>query len=168
MAGLEGKGATDLEGVFDQWFSRALPFILTKDKATSWKDFQDGWVRVCYPAGVGLADARLAVTDGPRPPEVLGYQDEPTRKLWVLCNALAGQSSDGVFYLSSRTAKEECGFGNHVTALERLKALVKNGQLEMVTPGISSATARVATRYRIRVAADESLFDCALQSTKPN
>lgn len=149
MACFESKEAAELEGVFRQWFWAALPFIRTKDWATSWKDFQDGWVRVLYPAGPGLAGVRLAVESGPLPAVVIGYEDVPTRKLFALCVGLANRNPDSVFFLSSRTAQEVCGFGNHVTANDRLKRFVRAGLLEEVTPGRPSATARVAPRYRL-------------------
>jgi hypothetical protein len=142
------KSALEAKEVFAQWFDRARPRIGTKDWKTSWRDFKDGWTRVRSPMGVHLAEARHRLRSGPIPATVCGFSDEPTRVLFALCVSLSAQTKGGVFFLSSRQAEAECGC-SHVTAANRLRKFVHDGVLKLVTPGLPSATLRVAPRFRV-------------------
>jgi len=151
VASLSTANSSELEAVVRHWHRLARPVIRTKDWNTSWVDFVDAWERLRYPIrdcpALELAPPWL-LDDAPE--QVLGYADEPTRRLFKLCRALDAQTGGEPFYLSCRTAQDICAFTNTMTASHRLKTFVDQGILDLIRPGTRSATKRKAATYKLR------------------
>jgi hypothetical protein len=140
-----------LENVVRHWHRLALPFIRTKEWATSWKDFRAAWECVRYPAGRGPAlELLTAAVAGELPDSAAGFTDVPTRKLLAVCRALDALGWQGKFFLACRTAARVCGFGSHMTAARRLQAFVDIDLIEIVEAGSGGTSKRIAASYRLR------------------
>jgi hypothetical protein len=125
--------ASKLEGL-REWHRRALPFIRTKDFATSLADFGVAWANRRSAAGQTL-DAVVREALSGRAPRAAGlFDDEPTRRLVTVCAALQSWTDPEPFFLGCRDAGRFVGV-SHTLAARLLKVLVGLGVLESVRPG---------------------------------
>ncbi len=147
---LANLDASELQLHVRTWHAQALPVIVTKDFAETWRDFQAAWVRVRSPAGSGsLSAAWQRAVSSPLPPEAEQFESPQIRLLVSLCRELQREHGSAPFYLSCRDAAAALGlYGSkpHVAAWRWLKMLCHVGILE---PGrIGTMKDRTANEYR--------------------
>lgn len=135
----------ELRAIVAEWHRLALPFIGTKDFATTWTDFTRGLEKVRQPHGETM-QAILETVDHsmPMPDRItaLGYGDA-THRLIRICEALQKHAGENPFFLSARQAGELIGM--HFTdASKVLYALVADGVLILIKRGAG----KQASRYR--------------------
>ncbi|NUQ60906.1 MAG: bifunctional DNA primase/polymerase [Pirellulales bacterium] len=132
VAGLQ---AAALETVLKEWHCLSLPYIGTKDFATSWLEFCVAWERVRYPAGVSpVADAWEAAVAAGAPPEVASWDNPQLGLLAALCRELQRLQGDRPFYLDASTAGNLVGVDRTI-AWRWLRGLASAGILELVRSG---------------------------------
>ena len=128
-----------------RWHELALPVIGTKDFATTWADFLNGWEKVRQPYGATMQTIVTNIDHTERLPngiESLGY-GKASIHLVRLCMALQSHQGNAAFFISARQAGEVLGV--HFTdASKMLSALVADGVLALVSKG----SGNVASRYR--------------------
>lgn len=117
------------------WHRLALPYIDTKDFATSWGDFSRSWETVHTPYGATLEEI-VARADGYPIPEAVAGLDygEKTIRLVQICQALHAHHG-GTFYLSARTAGGLLGV-DYSVASRMLAALCADGVVALVSKGV--------------------------------
>jgi len=126
------------------WHKAALPFIATKPFEETWSDFIYAWRKVIFARSKEPLAKAMARADKRHPPPVPAhYEDRNTIRLVALCRELQELAGDLSFFLSCRSAGALLGI-DHTTASKRLKMLVTDGVLEVVTAG----THCKAVRYR--------------------
>jgi hypothetical protein len=140
--------APELRVIVQEWHSRALPVIRTKDFATTWVDFVVAWERIRVPESDGdIITAIMAKARAMRTPEAgLVYDTEPMRLLVALCAALQEYHGSSSWPLSCRVAGECIGV-SHMTAARMLKTLCFDGAIEM-TRAAGSKHSETAAEYR--------------------
>ena len=146
-----GKSAAELEPHLRQWFSKALPFIRTKDYDETRADFLVAWSNVKYPMGAGKLDAIVArARSAPLPKMAERYTSQELRLLVAVCRELQREAGEGPFYLSVRVAGGLMGL-DRTTAWRRLLLL----QDDDVIVEVEKGTKQRATRWRYLGPMDE-------------
>lgn len=128
-----------------RWHELALPVIGTKDFATTWADFLNGWEKVRQPYGATMQSIVTNIDHTeplPKGMDILRYGDASIH-LVRLCMALQCHHGDAPFFISARQAGEELNV-HFVEASKMLSALVADGVLALVSKG----SGKVASRYR--------------------
>ena len=133
-----------LRPIVAQWFAG----IPTQRPFTDvWSQVCHAWERVRHPAGtdpVVEAMKQAETADLPAEAERLGYgDDEPTRRLLLLCRELGGRSG-GRFFLSGSKASKVVGGLSPAWAYKRLEMFVGDGFLRRLKRGNQF----IATRWR--------------------
>ena len=135
----------ELRTMVQEWHRLALPVIGTKDFASSWAEFLNGWDKVRLPHGETMARIVRGVDHtAPLPPAIvqLGYGTSGNQLVRV-CQALQVHHGTDPFFISARQAGEVLGV--HFTdASKMLSALVADDVLTLVSKGVG----KVASRYR--------------------
>ncbi len=126
-----------------EWFTRALPRIITKDFGTTWGEFGYGWGRVKFPEGEDAVAKALERAEGTEPPLWSKDYSSTHRLLASLCRELQRAARDGPFFLSNELAGDllEVDKG---TANRWFHAFINDGTLVIVEPPSTGK----ATRYR--------------------
>jgi hypothetical protein len=135
----------ELRPEVERWHQFFLPVIGTKDFATTWTDFKNGWEKVRHPHGFTLHSIVANIDlSAPLPKgiERLGYGSASTY-LVRLCMALQKHEGDKPFFISARVAGDLAGV-HYTDASKMLAAFVTDGVLELVKKGAG----KVASRYR--------------------
>lgn len=135
----------ELRSIVKQWHEVSLPYIGTKEFATSWYDFRRGLDSVKYPAGTTLAEIIGEIDMDAQIPDgitQLGY-GEKANKLVRICMRLQHQAGFSPFFLSSRQAGDLLGV-HYTDAAKMLWALKTDGVIELVSQGAGNR----ASRYR--------------------
>lgn len=122
------------------WFRLATPVIRTKDFDPSFREFRAFWAKTSTPMMNSRPMRKMR--------EAVDTAGNRTERLLNACRALAMETPDGTFFLSSRATGALLGTC-HATARKEIGVLVKTGRLRVVQKGFPSATKRIATRYRI-------------------
>jgi len=125
---------------FRVWFRLATPVIRTKDFDTSFRDFRTFWAKTHTAMNCSRPMRKMR--------EAADIGANRTERLLNACRALAMESPDGTFFLSSRAAGGVLGVC-HATAQKEIGVLVKAGRIRVVEKAFPSATKRIATKYRI-------------------
>lgn len=142
---LSKAGTGMLRQIVQQWHSKALPTISTKDFTATWADFTYGWDKVRYPEGETLLRAMKLADENQKEPQVqYDYDCEKTRFLIRLCYQLQQLRCDkSMFFIGCRDAGKCSGF-SHTEAAKRLKMLVADSVLVI----LKENTRENATEYR--------------------
>jgi hypothetical protein len=139
LKGLMPAATSDsLRPILRDWHQQALPFIRTKDFATTWTDFTVAWRRVKRPAGCSLRAAiQAAKATAPAIAERLGY-DGRLAELLSLCHELQRRWGGRPFPLSCATAGECLGVST-MHAWRLLQVLRFDGVLRLVRKGTKAS-----------------------------
>ena len=137
----------DLWNEFNAWFTRAEPFIETKDSMVSWDEFQDGWSRVVFPLRecpmstiVERARQRSPIR------AVARFRHDGITLLANICAELQAHTGKEPFFLSARTAAELLN-ELPMTAWRYLRNLERAGVVEVAKRGTVGPKGK-ATRWR--------------------
>ncbi len=147
IAAVSEADPTQLRPLVREWHRRALRVIQTKPFEETWLDFLIAWDRVRLAAGQTPMTLLEAAMRHPFPAVASRYEQEPLRRLIVLCRELQRLSGSAPFFLACRIAGTILGV-DHNTAARWLRLLVLDGVLHEVAKGGEARTARRASRYR--------------------
>jgi hypothetical protein len=127
-----------LRAILREWHQQALPFVRTKDFATTWTDFTVAWRRVKRPHGCSLRAAiQAAKNTAPAIVDPLGYEGH-LAELLSLCHELQRRWRDGPFPLSCATAGKCLGV-SAMHAWRLLQVLQFDGALRLVRRGTKAS-----------------------------
>jgi hypothetical protein len=146
-------GAADLPAdtwysVAQAWWNAALPFIRTKDWATTWKGFLRAYGNA-RPCGAEILGAAKAYAEQMEPGLYGDVEEMRHSRLIYACEHLQIRQPGAPFYLSVRQAGEILGVGKS-TAAVLLQGLVRAGLLELIPERKGSQETGLASYYWYR------------------
>lgn len=137
--------AFEMLPIVEEWFAQYLPKIGTKDWETTWGDFRKAWSNIRTLEGEGNVDilARSVDLDTMPPKELrsMGYKGASWASV-QLCKLLSDNSTDGTFYLSSRTLERLFSIPQR-TACNVIKYMEEDGITKMIAKAIPPKKAAV-------------------------
>ncbi len=142
---LADQAPQSLIHIVQRWYTRALPYIKTKEFDETLIDFFYAWPRVHTPMRTNLMEDAMRLARS-KPIPNLPYDSQPVRDLAALCRELQGIVGDGPFFLSTRTAGRLLGV-HHTTAWRGLFLLETDGWIKTIEKGGTDKNPRKATRY---------------------
>ena len=136
---------TTLKQIVRSWHQQALSVIATRSFDETWSDFIRGWLNVKHPHPMVVEHYAMEARKIEDPGMCKAYDSESVRVLIKICLLLSDNSSDGVFYLSCRSAARTLG-ACHKSAANWLNMLVFDGVLILEEKGDHKGR---ASRYSI-------------------
>ncbi|MBM4033050.1 MAG: bifunctional DNA primase/polymerase [Planctomycetes bacterium] len=154
IRGLRGRAIGDLRPIVQEWHSRALPFIGSKDFETTWEDFGNASAKARLAKGENPLDTILSEIEGiPVPPAVAKFQTPRLSLLARICVGLQRKMGESPFILGCRDAARLLGMEDYVRASRFLRRLVELGFLKEVEHGgfhgAPDKPEKRASRYRV-------------------
>jgi len=131
--------------IVQNWHTKYLNVIGTKDFETSWADFRYSLARVKQPYGATLESCLRKLPPPPELTELSQYGSKAVH-LFRICTALQRHHGTAPFYLGCRTAGEQIDC-NHTDAAKLLQIFMSEGWLTEVKRGVGLR----ATRYKLNI-----------------